>query len=120
MHRRLQSTPMSLDMNHALGLCAKIARLVEEKGWNQEEFARQANLHRLTARHILLGPERRLHNATVGSCARALGLGVAELRTEALPRLLAKMRLPTPTPDAQRRLYEEAMQPELQSWLERN
>jgi hypothetical protein len=103
-----------------LGLCAKIARLVEERGWNQEEFARQASLHRLTVRHIFVGPERRLHNATVGACARALGLSVAELRSESLPRLLAKVRQPTSCPEATRRLYEQAMQPEFKAWLERN
>ncbi len=111
---------MALELHQPLGLCAKIAKLVEERGWNQEEFARQASLHRLTVRHILLGPERRLHNATVGACARALGLSVAELRTEPLPRLLTKMRAPSPPTDATRRLYEEAMQPELKAWLERN
>lgn len=102
------------------GLCAKIARLVEERGWNQEEFARHAGLHRLTARHILLGPERRLHNATVGGCAHALGLSVAELRTDSLPRLLAKVRGPASAPSATRRLYEEAMQPELKAWMAGN
>ncbi len=111
---------MTLDEIPALGLCAKIARLVEERGWNQEEFARQASLHRLTARQILLGPERRLHNATVSACARALGLSVAELRSEALPRLLGKMRLPAPPAAATHRLFEEAMQPELKAWIERN
>jgi hypothetical protein len=111
---------MSFDLEPPLGLCAKIARLVEERGWNHEDFARQANLHRLTVRHIMLGPERRLHNATVGACARALGLSVAELRTEPLPRLLPKMRLPASSPDGARRLMEEAMQPELKAWLERN
>src|SRR5438105_10803841 len=35
-------------------LCPKIARLVEERGWNQEEFARFANLNRLTIRKIFL------------------------------------------------------------------
>jgi hypothetical protein len=102
------------------GLCAKIARLVEERGWNQEEFARQARLHRLTVRHIFVGPERRLHNATVGACARALGLSVAELRGDGLSRLLAKVRQPASNPDATRRLYEQAMQPEFKAWLERN
>jgi len=109
--------PMTLEPR---GLCGKIARLVEERGWNQEEFARQANLHRLTVRHILLGPERRLHNATVSACARALGLGVSELRTEPLSRLLAKVRQPAASAEATRRLYEQAMQPELKAWLERN
>lgn len=113
----LEPKPLGLCAN---GLCAKIARLVEERGWNQEEFARQANLHRLTVRHILLGPERRLHNATVSACARALGLGVSELRTDPLARLLLKVRQPAASPEATRRLYEEAMQPELKAWLERN
>lgn len=111
---------MAFETFQALGLCGKIARLVEERGWNQEEFARHANLHRLTVRHILLGPERRLHNATVGACARALGLSVAELRSEPLQRLLPKMRVPSAPADVTRRLYEEAMQPELKGWLERN
>lgn len=111
---------MSWDGPQSLGLCAKIARLVEERGWNQEEFARQADLHRLTVRHILLGPERRLHNSTVSACARSLGLTVAELRTEPVGRLLIRVRQPTPPTDASRRLYEEAMQPELKAWLERN
>ena len=36
-------------------LTAKIARLVEERGWNQEEFSRIARVNRHTARQILLG-----------------------------------------------------------------
>ena len=68
-------------------LCAKIARLAEERGWNQEEFARNAGLNRLTIRSIVLGPERRLHNATVAACARALGLSVSDLRHLPLDRL---------------------------------
>ena len=35
-------------------LANKIARLVEERGWNQEDFARIANLNRQTVRQILL------------------------------------------------------------------
>ena len=111
---------MTLERDKSLGLCGKIARLVQERGWNQEEFARLANLHRLTARQILQGPERRLHNATVGACARALGLGVGELRTQPLERLVGRMRQPASASECTRRLYEEAMQPELQAWLERN
>ena len=34
-------------------LANKIARLVEERGWNQEEFARIARLNRHTVRQIL-------------------------------------------------------------------
>jgi transcriptional regulator with XRE-family HTH domain len=111
---------MMVAADNGPGLCARIARLVEERGWNQEEFARQANLHRLTARQILLGPERRLHNATVSACARALGLSVRELRSQDLAGLLAKVRAPALSPEASRRLYEQAMQPELKAWLERN
>ncbi len=41
-------------------LAAKIARLVEERGWNQEEFARIARLNRHTVRQILVeGGSRR-------------------------------------------------------------
>src|SRR5262245_12048103 len=77
--RLIYNQHMAFEIHPPLGLCAKMARLVEERGWNQDEFARNAGLHRLTVRHILHGPERRLHNATVGACARALGLSVAEL-----------------------------------------
>ncbi len=102
-------------------LCPKIARLVEERGWNQEEFARIANLNRLTIRNIFLGGQRRLHNATVSACARALGLTVAELRTTPLERLTARIHAsPPPALDARKRLFEQATQPELLAWLERN
>src|SRR5271166_2541064 len=62
-------------------LAAKIARLVEERGWNQEEFARIARLNRHTVRQILVeGGSRTLRNSTISCCARALGLSVSELR----------------------------------------
>lgn len=98
------------------GLPAKIARLVEERGWNQEDFARRAQLHRLTARHILQGNVRRLQNATVQACAQALGLSVHDLRSQPLETLLRRMSAPT----TDVRDYEMAMQPELRTWLERN
>lgn len=101
-------------------LCARIARLVEERGWNQEEFARNAGLNRLTIRSIVLGPERRLHNATVSACARALGLSVNDLRHLPLDRLLPRMHTPVPAADNPRLLYEMASQPELAAWIERN
>ena len=102
-------------------LCPKIARLVEERGWNQEEFARFANLNRLTIRNIFLSGRRRLHNATVSACARALGLSVAELRTWPLDRLTARMSVKQmPMPDPRQRLFEQATQPELMAWMERN
>ena len=50
-------------------LAHKIARLVEERGWNQEEFARIARLNRHTIRQILVdGGSRRLRNATISAC----------------------------------------------------
>src|SRR4051812_31943460 len=73
-------------------LATKITRLVEERGWNQEEFARIARLNRHTVRQILLpGGQRRLRNATISACAKALGLTVNELRTQPLERLLPRM-----------------------------
>jgi hypothetical protein len=101
----------------------KIARLVEERGWNQEDFARMAQLNRQTVREIVqTNGTRRLRNATVSACAKALSVSVNELRNAPLERLLAQM-------DSHgignedvvlRRLYEQATQPELLAWLERN
>jgi hypothetical protein len=104
-------------------LARRIARLVEERGWNQEEFARIARLNRHTVRQILVeGGSRRLRNATVSACARALGLSVNELRTLPLERLLPRMSESQPAPgeDRLRRLFAEASQPELVAWIERN
>ena len=105
------------------GLADKIARLVQERGWNQEEFARISRLNRHTVRQILLpGERRRLRNATIGACARALGLTVSELRTLPLDRLLPRMNEGHPANGVAplRRLYEKAEQPELIAWIERN
>ncbi len=104
-------------------LAVKIARLVEERGWNQEEFARITRLNRHTVRQILLpGGRRRLRNATIGACARALGLTVNELRTLPLERLLPRMNEAHPANGVAplRRLYERAHEPELVAWIERN
>jgi hypothetical protein len=104
-------------------LAGKIARLVEERGWNQEEFARIARVNRHTARQILLaGGGRRLRNATIGACARALGLSVSDLRTLPLERLLPRMRdgQPGDGDDGRRRLAAQASHPELVAWLERH
>jgi hypothetical protein len=104
-------------------LAVKIARLVEERGWNQEEFARITRLNRHTVRQILVpGQHRRLRNATIGACARALGLTVNELRTVPLDRLLPRMNETHPANGVAplRRLYERARQPELVAWMERN
>src|SRR5207237_4959721 len=99
------------------------ARLVQERGWNQEDLARIANLNRHTVRQILQhGETRRLRNATISACARALGLTVSELRTLRLERLLPRMHgaLPEEGEDKLKRLYELAKQPELRAWLERH
>ena len=103
-------------------LAVKITRLVHERGWNQEEFARIARLNRHTVRQILHpGGRRRLRNATISACARALGLSVNDLRTQPLERLLPRMVEGHPANDAGlRRLYEQATQPELTAWMERN
>lgn len=103
-------------------MARKIRRLVEERGWNQEEFARISRLNRHTVRQILLpGETRRLRNATVSACARALGLTVSELRDQPLDRLLPRMVEGAAGPDdALRRTYDQATQPELRAWLERN
>ena len=105
-------------------LAAKIARLVEERGWNPEDFARISGLNRQTVRQIMapVNGERRLRNATIGACAKALGLTVSELRNLPLERLLPRMNNPrAPLDDASlQRLYEQATQPELLAWLERN
>jgi transcriptional regulator with XRE-family HTH domain len=104
------------------GLAAKIARLVEERGWNQEDFARITKLNRQTVRQILLNQGRRPHNATVQACAKALGLTVGELRALPLDRLLLRMhgQAPPEGEDTLRRLFERASLPELRAWLERN
>jgi hypothetical protein len=103
-------------------LAEKITRLVQERGWNQEEFARIARLNRLTVRHILQEGKRRLHNATVGACAGALGFTVSELRDLPLEVLLTRLRNIGPEihDQARRRLYEQATQPELLAWIQRN
>ncbi|HEV3385693.1 MAG TPA: helix-turn-helix transcriptional regulator [Gemmata sp.] len=103
-------------------LANKIARLVEERGWNQEDFARISQLNRHTVRQILHnGPKRRLRNTTVGQCAEALGLTVSELRNLPLDRLLPRMHGKPPADDeALKLLYERAALPDLVSWIERN
>jgi transcriptional regulator with XRE-family HTH domain len=104
------------------GLAAKIARLVEERGWNQEDFARITKLNRQTVRQILLNQGRKPHNATVQACAKALGLTVGELRALPLDRLIPRMHgqsLPEGE-ETLKRLYERSAQPELRGWLDRN
>lgn len=103
-------------------LAQKISKLVEERGWNQEEFAKHCRLNRHTVRQILhVGPQRRLRNATVRSCAEALGLTVNELRTLPLERLLPRMHgKPPADEEALNLLRTSATLPEFVAWLERN
>lgn len=105
-----------------LELANKIARLVEERGWNQEDFARISKLNRHTVRQILHGgPKRQLRNATVSQCAAALGLTVNELRNLSLDRLLIRMQgKPPADEEALKLLQERAALPALVSWIERN
>lgn len=100
----------------------KIARLVQERGWNQEDFARNAGLNRQTVREILQpSGDRRLRNATISACARALGLSVCDLYTLPLEQLLLRARSRDELgAEESRRLYERATQPELVAWIERN
>ena len=105
-------------MNDApAGLCAKIARLVQERGWSRQTFARQAGLHRLTVSHILGGVERRLHAATVEACAKAFGFTALELRAESAERLIGRHASPYATTEAKQRLFEETMPPDVRDWL---
>ena len=115
-------TTPAADATAGKDLAAKIGKLAEEKGWNQEDFARISNLNRHTVRQILNGgPKRRLRNATVSQCADAFGLSVHELRTLSLDRLLPRVRGAGPIDEeAQRLLAQEVTSPELASWLERN
>ena len=75
--------------NSPEALATKIARLVRERGWNQEDFARATRLNRQTIHTILYEGNRTLRNATVKACAEALGLAVNDLLTLPVERLLA-------------------------------
>jgi transcriptional regulator with XRE-family HTH domain len=100
----------------------KIARLVDERGWNQEDFSRIAQLNRQTVHQIMNGGQRKLRNATISACATALGVPVSDLKSLPLERLLARMhdRAPPSSDESLKRLYEQATQPELRAWIERN
>src|SRR5262249_33581321 len=114
---------MTSTSHSAFELASKIARLVEERGWNQEDFARIANLNRNTVHTMLQRQNRRLRNATVQACAKALGLTVSDLRSQPLDRLLPRMHGQTPPTDADdalRRLYQHVSHPDLRAWIDRN
>ena len=103
-------------------LAYKIARLVDERGWNQEDFSRIANLSRQTVHQIKNGGPRKLRNTTISACAAALGLPVSDLKNLPLERLLPRMhdRVPPGSDEILKRLYEHATQPELRAWIDRN
>ena len=100
----------------------KIARLVDERGWNQEDFARIAKLNRQTVHLIMNGGPRKLRNATISACATALGVQVSDLKSLPLERLLARLHdlAPPGSEESLQRLYEHATQPELRAWIDRN
>ncbi|MBX7102665.1 MAG: helix-turn-helix transcriptional regulator [Gemmataceae bacterium] len=102
-------------------LAAKITKLIQERGWNQEDFARISGLNRHTVRSLIRG-EHRLRNTTIQSSAKALGLTVSELRSLPVDRLLTRMHAADKANDDARvkRLYADATSPELLAWLERN
>lgn len=119
------SESTGLPSTGTLDLAAKIAHLIRERGWNQEDFARTTGLNRQTVRQIFraAAADRRLRNATIGACARALNLTVHELMHLPLERLLPLMHRqerPSTDQDRLKHLYEVATQPELRAWMERN
>ncbi len=120
--RQHTGATMTKSAGEVLDLANKIARLVEERGWNQEDFARISQLNRHTVRTILnSAANRRLRNATVSQCAEALGLTVNELRTLPLERLLPRMHGKRPADEALlKMLTGHATLPELSAWLQRN
>src|SRR5262245_47992115 len=102
-------------------IAGKIKRLVEERGWNQEDLRRATRLNRQTIRTILHEGNRRLRNSTIGACAQALGVTVHDLQHLPIEQLLARVpRSGPPSGDALTRLYERASHTELVAWLERN
>lgn len=103
------------------GIAAKIGRLVREKGWNQEDFARIARINRHTAGQILTDPElRKPRNNTISQCASALGLRVAELRDLPLERLLPRMHGQVHADEEALKLLRDRAGPELKAWLVSN
>jgi hypothetical protein len=113
---------MDENTNESAELADKIKRLVEERGWNKEVFARIADLNRHTVRQILgAGAQRRLRNDTINKCARALGLTVHELRTHPIERLLPRMvESEAAGPESVLRQKYALMTPDLKAWVDRN
>ncbi len=109
--------------NRGTDLGSKIARLVEERGWNQEDFARSSGLNRHTIREIMNSKgERKLRNDTILKCAKALGLQVNELRDLPLDRLLPRMhgKILSEGEGGRKLLLEKSEMTELKDWVTRN
>jgi hypothetical protein len=118
-----QSAPEAAASPDQIDLAAKVERLIRERGWNREDLARNAELNRQTIRQILQpSGSRKLRNATLSACAKALGLTVSELCDLSVEQLLPRMhtRRPAGNDATLQRLYEEATQPQLLAWIERN
>ena len=109
-----------INIDNSEELCRRIIRLVEERGWNQLDLARQAGLNRLTVAKILHGRSCHLRISTIQACARALGFSVDELRHAPLEDLVLRIRRASllEIPDHLRCLYEQAAQTVLLTWLE--
>jgi transcriptional regulator with XRE-family HTH domain len=114
----LEIIPMEGYTPNNAQLSMKIARLVEEKGWNQEDFARIASVNRHTARRIMHGQDHRLRNATINQCAAAFGLQVSELRSLPVEALLERIR--TPANGSSLVIPATIDHPDLKQWLEQH
>lgn len=105
------------DTPAAAPLADKLARLVLEKGWTQQQFAAAAGLNRLTVRRILERRPSWLRGDTVKACATALGFTVDEVTHTPLPTLLARLQTPANTSNDE---YLQQRQPQLAEWLAAN
>jgi transcriptional regulator with XRE-family HTH domain len=100
-------------------LSGKIAGLVRERGWSQKEFARRAGLSLQTVREILEQTcHRRLRNRTIFGCARALGMGVADLRSQSIPSSPETLHARNRSFLTEDLRYDMATQPQVKQWLE--
>lgn len=103
-------------------LSRKIARLAQERGWNQADLARNTGLTRHTARSIMRSHEhapRHIHNATLMACARALGVSVLDLRTLSVEQLLARRAGRAASPEDELLARLAAGPPEVRAWADR-
>ena len=103
-------------------LANKIARLVEERGWNQEDFAR---ISQAEPAHGPANPSRRAEAAAPERHRQPVRRGTRPHR-QRTAQPAARTALAADARQAARRrggaelLYERAALPDLVSWLERN